>query len=435
MIYKVKASLIFYIYIILLLFVIIGVIIFTKLPNPIALKTEFYVWQRAWIPETQASIVRAVEYANGFMILAGEIDVKEKHLNFSPIHIKWEALSIPRISVTLVFRIRTPVSSFLSDNKIKKVGTFLTKHFNKIIKEAHSKGVQIVGVQLDYDCPTSRLTDYRKLLTYLITHHPKWIWSITTLPTWLSHADFKKLVARLNYFVLQVYTFERPEQLGDDIAIVHTTQVYNYIKQVSNIKTPYYLALPTYGYAVIFDEYGRFVGLEAETPSHQWPPTYSIKEVMSQPAEIVPIITRLKAYHPKSMLGIVWFRLPVDGDIHNWSWSTLVAVMNGELPLITYQAEVRKSHNGLYDVWVTNAKDSDYLGRIDITIKQTGCRIVAKDTLRGFSKKVSQNGSIHILTGKLPTPSEQVMVAWYNVDCKNTENTKPFKITNIKALQ
>ncbi|TGO02825.1 hypothetical protein PN36_18445 [Candidatus Thiomargarita nelsonii] len=414
------------------IYVILVVVLMVSM-KPVALKTEFYLWQRAWTPQTQAGIARAVEYANGFMILAGEFDLKEKRLNFRRVHIKWDTLSTPRISVTLVFRIRTPISSFLSAGQIKKVGTFLNDRFNKIIKEAHNKGVQVVGIQLDYDCPTSKLTDYRKLLAYVMTHHPKWIWSITTLPTWSSHADFKKLVASLNYFVLQVYTFERPQQLGDDLAIVHTTQVYDYIKQVSEIKTPYYLALPTYGYAVIFDESGRFVGLEAETPSHQWPPTYAIKEVMSQPTDILPIVTKLKAYPPKGMLGIVWFRLPIDGDMYNWSWPTLRAVMAGKLPTITFQVEVRKVHDSLYEVWVKNPEKSGYFGRIDIIIKQTECRIVAKDTLRGFSERVSDR--VHILTGKVPAPNEQAMVTWYNVTNCNKDTTKPFQILEIKALQ
>lgn len=422
-----------FILLLILLIIITGSVVTIKL-KPADLKTEFYIWQRNWTQKVQASVARAAEHANGFMILSGEFDVRKNHMAFSPVHVRWDIFSLSDTVVTLVFRIRTPVSCFLENNGTEQTGAFIEKHLSKIITDVREKGIQVSGVQLDYDCPTSDLSEYGRLLTYLIGLHPDWAWSVTTLPTWLPHEEFEKLVARLDYFVLQTYTFQRPVKLGDDLSVIHTAEIPKYIEQASSAITPFYVALPTYGYAVIFDENGCFTGLEAETASHQWAPAYTVKKVMSQPADIALIVSQLNTDSPKGMLGMAWFRLPVDGDTYNWSWPTLLAVMKGRLPEISYQAELRRVNSGLYEVWVTNPADSGYSGRIKLTIRQTGCHIIAKDMLRDFSEIISENNRVRILSGKIPLPGRQAMAAWYSVHCEKTDH-EPFQIFKTEVLQ
>ncbi len=425
------------IYVLSVILFFIGVMIFIRQQKPITLKTEFYVWQRAWTSEVQKGIVRAVEYADGFMVLAGEVDVQKEQLEFRVVPVKWAVLSKNPVPVTVVVRMRTSLHLVLKNDGIEEAVTFLIKHINEIVHAAQAQGVHIAGIQLDYDCPTSRLKDYRTLLKRLIASSSESVWSITTLPTWLSKTEFKKLVAQLSYFVLQVYSFEVPEQLGDDVSIVHTERIPGYIRQAVAVETPFYIALPSYGYAAIFDEQGRFVGLEAETRAQQWPPTYTKKEVMAQPDEIAPVVTQLVAQPPERMLGIVWFRLPVDGDKYNWSWLTLLAVMDGKLPVInTYQVEVRQASDALYEVWVTNHEHSEYHGRIQMTIQQTEeCGVIAEDLLRGFSEKVAERDNVHILTGKVPSPGKQAMVSWYRVACKSVRDNQLFQVSEVKSLQ
>jgi hypothetical protein len=425
-----------FVYINLLILSLFGIVIILMiLKEPVVLETQFYVWQRAWSEAVPKAVARATKSADGFMILSGEVDVKEKHLAFHPVAVKWETLANTPVSVTLVIRMRTPVSDLLRQGRVKEVADFLAKQIIGIVEEMQQKPIQVAGIQLDYDCPTAGLMDYRQLLMQLMVRYPHWQWSITTLPTWFNKSvAFKKLVANLDYFVLQVYTFERPSQAN--LAIINTARIPGYLQQAASVNAPFYLALPTYGYAVVFDEQGHFVGLEAETESYRWPTTYSVQEVRSRPAEIVPVINDLNEHPPQGMLGIVWFRLPVEDDRRNWSWTTLQAVMAGRLPEITYyQVEVRQISQILHEIWVTNADNSEYQGRVQFTVKQIDCRLLARDTLRGYSEKVLNQGE-YILTGKVPMAGKQVMVAWYSVNCENTlENNKIFQISQMEALQ
>ena len=110
------------------------------------------------------------------------------------------------------------------------------------------------------------------------------------------------------------------------------------------------VALPTYGYMIAFDSKGAFAGLSAEGPMRNWQPDMQLREVRSDAAAMAGLVRGWNLERPEPMRGIIWYRLPVEGDVLNWSWPTLSRVMTGETPGSSLRAEVRRPQPGLIEL-------------------------------------------------------------------------------------
>ena len=78
-----------------------------------------------------------------------------------------------------------------------------------------------------------------------------------------------------------------------------------------------------YGYLIAFDAQGKFIGLSAEGPAAAWPEDVRTREVRAEPAAMVELVREWTARRPEAMLGVIWYRLPVEGERLNWPWRTL----------------------------------------------------------------------------------------------------------------
>ncbi|MBI3272438.1 MAG: DUF3142 domain-containing protein [Planctomycetes bacterium] len=125
------------------------------------------------------------------------------------------------------------------------------------------RGWGVQGIQLDLDAPTRLLPRYVTLLAALRSVLPAGdSLSITSLVTWLGHVSFRDLAARADFHCPMPFGDRIPQRLEDAGSISAPGLVEQAIAGAEAVGRPYYLGLPTYGYAQVFDERARLLAVE-----------------------------------------------------------------------------------------------------------------------------------------------------------------------------
>ena len=401
------------------------------------LDNAIYVWRRVWDDDLRSALQKAERHADGFWVLAAELTGKDDALRLTKIPATWSNLAQSAAPVTLVMRADVSVMDILRSDGADAAEVF-RDYLLEVANEAGAAGVDVKGVQLDLDCPTSKLETYADLLEALRPGLESLDLSITALPDWLRSPAFPKVVQGLAYFVVQVHSLEKPSTIDQPAVLCRTERIAEVARKASGAGTPFYIALPTYGYEVAFDAEGRFVGLAAEGPAPAWAPGVRTRVVMSDPMKLARVVATLHHKRPSGLKGLAWFRLPVSSDQLNWSWSTLEAVMQGREPLVCFAAEVRNPSADLHEVWVRNA--GEYVPRgetttsvaLDVRIRARAVR--ASDLLNGFSETSERGGRVMRLAGPAPLTDEPIMVAWFRLAPAQAEDACPVQAGPVEVL-
>ncbi len=378
-------------------------------------RDAFYVWQRNWSIPVCEAVRRAGPDADQFMVLVGEIGFDGTRLRAERMHIDWDALLDAGSPVVLVIRCEVSLSRGLSRGRTGRAAQLIAGVAREHVRAARVQGVTIAGVQIDYDCPTSQLGQYTGLLRSLRSQPPGTVVSITALPCWLKNSEFRRVAQQVSYFVLQVHSLQKPRMLKDPIVLCDTGKLAGYLRDASSVGVPYYLSLPTYGYRVAFDEAGSFAALSAEGPAI-WKPGWKVRVAVADPVEMARVVRHVRGRLPKHCLGIVWFRLPVDIDELNWSWSTLKAVMQGREPEVAFRAEVRNPGAGLYELWLANTGETNIRGMVSFDVVCESGAVRAYDILGDFREDEQGSSDRIRISGPAPGLASPVMAAWYRLD-------------------
>ncbi len=374
-----------------------------------AWRTGFYVWQTFDSPELYEAIERTRGSAADIMVLAAELSVENGRMKIHRKSKDWAALKSPRATITPVIRMHSAFAPMLADQSCKEPASALQRLISEIRQELADSGVDATGVQVDYDCPTAKLSDYHALLEELRIALPRLRVSITALPTWLQEPTFRTLARNLPYYVLQVHSLERPDSIDDPIQIYAGDRVDEYLKRARAVGVPFYVAFPTYGYRMIYHEDGRFTGMTAEGPELPVRPGYQTQTVMANADRIATDVRRFRERPPRYCKGIVWFRLPIDTDRLNWSWPTLQAVMEGRSPETRLEMEIRTQAEGLHEVWIVNRGERNVREPFRFTVAPKGLQVAAYDAVNGFTELEKA----HQFTGPAPPPGEEWLAVWY----------------------
>jgi len=154
-----------------------------------------------------------------------------------------------------------------------------------------------------------------------------------------------------------------------------------------------------------------------------------VRTVDSDPVEMAAVVRGLNANPRRLCRGIAWFRLPVEGDRMNWSWQTLVAVMEGRDPKVAFKPGVRRPSPGLTEVWITNTGERTVRSRVHVPLELGTEPILAYDVLNGF-----QEGPDGSLTGPAPRQNEPVLAAWYRTKPGTSGNSEFHPLGEIEVL-
>jgi len=285
----------------------------------------------------------------------------------------------------------------------------------RLVVEATAAGVSPSELQLDFDCASSRLDGYRIWVEVIRQRIAPVPLVITALPVWMDEAAFRTLVAAASGYVLQVHSLERPKSFDAAFTLFDQSAARRAVSKAAELGVRFRVALPTYGYVVAFDDRGRFIGLSAEGPSKSWPANARLREVRADPLELAQLLEGWSSNPPAALEAILWYRLPISGDILNWRWPTLNAMLQARIPRKSVRAESHRVEPGLSEISLVNDGELDISSRLAVQTRWSGARFMAGDGLHGF-KLADQGASsarfeVGVRPYRLPA-GEKYVIGW-----------------------
>ncbi len=358
----------------------------------------FYVWQRQW----NENVVAAVKAEDGPIFpLVCEIRGKTAAVEWgSP---AWELLGARRNATPVM---RVDVAALASPRLDSVLGGIFTELARRL-------GAAPERLQLDVDCPESRLDEYARLLESVRRMMPAAELSVTALPCHLAGREFASVVRQVDYYVLQIHGIEIPSMIGDTVRLMNPATVRRAIAAAGKLGAPFRIAMPCYGYEVNFDrESGRFHHLNAEAWQGR-DAKMAVRVLAADTGEVARLICELRRSRlATGYRGIVWFRLPVAGDRLTWERATVKTLQQGMVPETGYKARWQQNQSGAWELWVEN---TGMLGHRNIRVGLEWAAPVGDgDPLSGFAAAAAIPGVLTAeLHGMPPPPGMAQKIAWF----------------------
>jgi hypothetical protein len=382
-----------------------------------ALPQGVYVWQREWNRRVSQSVRERVPAFDSAAVLVAQVDWpvgaggggNPATPTVARPPIDWAALRAAAKPVALVIRVHR-------SGPADQVAETVVRLFRERLDEARAGGLDAAGLQIDFDCPQKALGGYRQWLTAVRSalgplNLPLWI---TTLPSWLGEPAFPALVDAADGYVLQVHSFDLTGS-GKSPAVCDPVSARLWVAQAAGLGRPFRVALPTYRCLAGYAPDGRPLGVAADAGSPSWPPGTRILELESEPEALAALVAEWTQNRPAALLGLMWYRLPVEGEIRNWPWPTLAAVMAGRSPLTRLEAAASAGNPVDFTLRNTGEKDEPWPLRVTVTWTGPG-RPAAADAGGGWNCQAG-DGRIEFsrLTKGLPRrlgPGKSVPLGW-----------------------
>lgn len=353
---------------------------------------EAYVWQRDWRPEVGRAVAGAAAVLSGFAVLAAEADAPGV-VRVTP---DFDVLLAANRPVTLVVRARAGMAGALPALA------------RQVLADAAAHGLAPAELQVDYDCPESGLDGYGLLLRSVRSCTGATRLSFTALPCWLRHEAFGSLASEADSFVLQVHSLDAALTLCDPQA-AHAA-----VRRASAFGRPFRVALPTYGYTVAVDAAGRLRRVQAEEPQQAWPAGADLRSIYSDPVALAALLRAWESNRPAGLAGVVWYRLPVVGDRHNWSWTTLAALVDGRTPRPALRLVMRQPAAGLVELSLTNEGEADAPAPVSVMLEWRDGGLLAHDALAGFAARseAGETNRLRFVGCPRLRPAETRVLGW-----------------------
>lgn len=383
------------------------------------LRHEAYVWQRAW-SAALTDRLNDVQPLQGLVVLAAEMSWTGGEAHTVMVAMDEPALVHTGKPIGLAIRINTFSGSF--DAAADQVANMV----EQVVQRAERAGLHVDEVQLDFDCPTSKLGGYRAWVNAVRDKLPAEPIAVTVLPSWMNSGDFGPLVSAAGGFVLQVHSVQRPESMADVPPLCEPRKAKQWVEQAARFGVPFRVALPTYAYVLGFDASGKFIGAASEG-GRRWPNGATLMRLSADADAMATLVRTWTDRRPALMTGLIWYRLPIASDTLNWRWPTLAAVMAGHVKPGEVRVEVTPAPAGWLDVKLRNAGQTDVPMNVQVALRWTGDEPIARDVLGGFMEIERQPGRWTLRPGNDFQPAVTVLgagdertIAWMRFE-KNME--------------
>lgn len=280
------------------------------------LEHEAYVWKRHWTDQTYQAISALADDLTGLRVLVVQVDSLGKIQSVR--NLKWPRYGRP---VTAVMRIDGTGLSVSAE----KAHAALAEAIDAmgLVSE------QLLGIEIDHDAPTGRLSQYAQWLDAFrdqASLAPRL--SITTLPDWLHSQELPGLLARVDSAVVQVHAVDAPE-----MGLLDVDQALQRLHRFAAISpAPFQVALPTYWLRAGKRPDGRVLFVEAEVEVGRR--ARAENDLAVDPRALEGFLSELERKRPRGLTGVVWFRLPEAGDRRVFSSATFRALIRGN-PIVS----------------------------------------------------------------------------------------------------
>jgi hypothetical protein len=343
------------------------------------LSHDVYVWQRAWNANVRGALEKSGSSMHDLVLFAGQISPADPRSMTIRVPIDYLAAKQTGRPIGLAIRIEPYPGPFRPDDAIIKAVVDLAK---EQLTAARRGGVEPVELQIDFDCAESKLAGYAIWLKAIRTAVAPLKVCPTVLPSWLKRPEFKPLAEECGQYVLQVHCVAPPRELATLGSLTDPARAREWVSEAANVGVPFRVALPTYSYLVAFDGDGQPRGVSAEGPSSRWPADAHVERWEAQPAALARLVADWTQSRPAALQGIIWFRLPVEGDALNWRWTTLQAVMQGRMPTSSLRLEASTGQPS--DLTLVNDGEQDEVLPERIEASWEGSPVSAADALQDY---------------------------------------------------
>jgi hypothetical protein len=375
-----------------------------------------YVLQRAWDDAVRDAVFDRQSSFSELLVLSAEVNWHGTAPQVVRVPLDYSLLSQVKKPVGLALRIG-PFSGPFGTGDESTI--WLSRFARSLVDEAGTNHVSVAELQIDFDCAESKLDGYGEWVAAVRKAVAPVPVVITALPAWLRHSAFRSLIARSDGYVLQVHSLARPRSLDSPFDLCDPDVARRAVERAALMGKPFRVALPTYGYLLAFDAQGRFAGLSAEGPARAWPTNYATRELRANPAALASLVGAWTSNRPSALRGLIWYRLPVEGDRMNWRWPTLVAVMAGKAPHSAVRVEKREPQPGLVELDLVNDGQGDFAAPVRVTVRWADARLVASDTFLGFEVAETGTSMISFVSTAESArlgPGERKPLGWVRLD-------------------
>jgi hypothetical protein len=361
----------------------------TGAPNA-PLPHDAYIWQRLWTPRVIAAARQSADLVRTWRILLAEADRSGR---WTRVAVRWDELRATGRPIVAVIRI---------DGRLDEAR--MPALLDDVVATVDAQSEPPAGLEIDYDCPTSKLATYARFLTSLRARLAASIrLSITALPTWMNGSGLDRLAQPLDELVLQVHAVDDPHRgLFDPVQA--EAWIHRFARRVPR---PFRVALPAYDVRVTWDRDGALAAVEGERPLLTG--AAPGQTMRASPDAVLALLHALQHSAPDNLAGIVWFRLPTDTDRRAWSPETWRAVVTDRLPVQHLNATLVPAESpGLWTVTLSND------GTVDATVPHRvrldpGCD--AADGANGFRLVSADSLTLESQGGRL-RPHARRVIGW-----------------------
>ncbi len=308
---------------------------------------DAFAWQRRWTPAVLEAVAQPSAEIDGLLVLMGEVEWPA-----GPQLVRTEAdltlLAALERPVGIALRVGVPPAGWGP-----QVAEATLAAVEDLRAEAEASGLQPSELHLDIDVPTSRLDSYASWLPRVRAAWPGVPLTITGLPTWLESDSLPAVLGTVDGWVLQVHWLDR--WWG---RLLDSDQARAAVWSAGALGTPFRVALPT----------------------------YRSRGVRGEPSALVDLLQGWSLRRPANMTGVVWFRLPVDGERDTLPRAAFEAVLGGRVPTATAEVTVAEATEeaapGTLDVFVTATGEDEVMNPC-VEVAWDGHSPVALDAVRG----------------------------------------------------
>jgi hypothetical protein len=361
---------------------------------------QAYVWQREWSNAHGQALADSRDLLSGLRVLAAQVH---------PL----EGLVLARVDTHLLAADGRPVVAVLRlDGALATLDrSLVAKALEEIISGWRRAQVNLVGIEFDHDCATSKLEAYGGFITDIRAGLARELGiSITVLPTWIGSKALRNLLGTVDQAVLQVHSVSSPER-----GLFDPQQARDWIESFARLSPrPFWIALPAYGAGLVHASDGTLL-VESETPL---PIVGERIELRVDPVIASAFLRTLERDRPPGVLGVVWFRLPLRGDSRVWALPTLRAVIR-DTPLTEEIALQLRVSGPARDLVVRNIGTLDVSMPAGISLRPGDCD--AADALAGYTfQRTSAGLEFRRSEAARLKPDGERVIGWLR--CRNPDS-------------
>lgn len=169
------------------------------------------------------------------------------------------------LPVHLVFNADAGVIRHFEDYNLKTAIPQMSTRILAQIKAAESQGVKVIGVQLDFDVATRLLPKYAEIIKGIRRTDSKFqgksfFFTITGLMSWLGTRGLDEVAHEVDFMVPQAYEGETGLTVDEMKPVFDPDLLARQIPKAERLSCPYWIGIPAYGHAFLFDEKDRLLG-------------------------------------------------------------------------------------------------------------------------------------------------------------------------------